>query len=132
MALPVCTFMRTPRHLSKCVAHVNTLHMRAMRLVCGVLLLPAHPPVDPESPPLGCWSSAQIMTDHERASRRADAAGATTLFRRHGLAIGFGATRMQPWLLGDMPRSGIFCVHAPCPVVECVDESAAQHVWRMA
>jgi hypothetical protein len=53
MALPVCTFIRTPRHLSKCFAHVNTLHMRAMRRVSSVLLLPAHPPVDPESPPLG-------------------------------------------------------------------------------
>ena len=68
------------------------------------------------------------MTDQERASRGADAAGAKTLSPRRGVAIGFGAARVQPWLWGDMPRSGISCAHAPCPVVECGDENAAQHV----
>jgi hypothetical protein len=68
------------------------------------------------------------MTKQEGASRRADAAGAKTLSPWRGARSMLGVGETQPWLWGDMPRSGISCAHAPCPVAECGDENAAQHV----
>ena len=89
----------------------------------------ASPPSDRSRvPPFGCWSSAQSMTQHERALRRADVADAKTLSPWRGARSMLGVGETQPWLWGDMPRSGISRSHTPSPVAECGDENPAQHV----